>query len=232
MGEHVRAGDLDIWTEQVGARAGRPADRRSRRHRRVVAVPARRARRPLPPDRLRQPRRGPDGDAGGPVSVEMMADDAADVLRALDVSVRPRGRFLGRQHHRPGAGAPPPRLVRSLVLQSTWPAMDAYFRSWVPLRPLAGRRRPQRARRSSRGSSWTSTRRGRTTTGRVDAVHRRGARLPPQAVGRGPAALPGRLPRPRHDRSPARGSPLRRSSSPAAATPTARPRARAAPSPS
>ena len=44
-------------------RPRRPTDRRPRRHRRVVAVPARRARGPLPPDCLRQPRRGPDGDA-------------------------------------------------------------------------------------------------------------------------------------------------------------------------
>ena len=41
MGEHVRAGDLDIWTEQVGAGPD-AVDRRRGGHRRVVAVPARR----------------------------------------------------------------------------------------------------------------------------------------------------------------------------------------------
>ena len=45
----------------------------------------------------------------GPVTVEAMADDAAAVLRALDIPSRARGRLLRRQHHRPGAGAAAPR---------------------------------------------------------------------------------------------------------------------------
>ena len=44
MGEHVRAGDLDIWIEQVGEGPDVLLDRRSGRHRRVLAVSARRAR--------------------------------------------------------------------------------------------------------------------------------------------------------------------------------------------
>jgi hypothetical protein len=62
MGEHVSAGDLDIWTEQVGGGPdvlliGGGA------HRGVVAVPARWAQGPLPLDCLRQPRGGSDGDS-------------------------------------------------------------------------------------------------------------------------------------------------------------------------
>ena len=84
MGEHLRAGGLDIWTEQVGqgpdvlliGGAGdtvecRPfqLDGLADRYR-LTAVDNRGA--------------GRTGHAGGFVSVEMMADDAAQVLRALE----------------------------------------------------------------------------------------------------------------------------------------------------
>jgi pimeloyl-ACP methyl ester carboxylesterase len=85
MGQHVRAGDLDIWTEQVGQgpdvlligglgdtveswqfQLDGLADRY-----RLTAFDNRGAgRTAMPP---------------GPVTVEAMADDAAGVLRALDV---------------------------------------------------------------------------------------------------------------------------------------------------
>src|SRR3954468_9901040 len=86
MGGHVPAGDLDIWTEQVGQgpdvlligglgdtveswqfQLDGLADRY-----RVVAFDNRGAGRTAMPD--------------GPATVEAMADDAAAVLRALDVS--------------------------------------------------------------------------------------------------------------------------------------------------
>jgi pimeloyl-ACP methyl ester carboxylesterase len=85
MGQHVRAGDLDIWTEQVGQgpdvvligglgdtveswqfQLDGLADRY-----RLTAFDDRGAGRTAMPD--------------GPVSAELMADDAAQVLRALEV---------------------------------------------------------------------------------------------------------------------------------------------------
>src|SRR3954468_10533974 len=85
MGEHVRAGDLDIWTEQIGTGpdvlllggAGDTAeswqfqlDGLAGRYR-MTAFDNRGAGRTAMP--------------GGSVSAAIMADDAAGVLRALDV---------------------------------------------------------------------------------------------------------------------------------------------------
>jgi 3-oxoadipate enol-lactonase len=133
VGEHVRAGELDIWTEQVGEGPDVLLIGGARRHRRVVAVPARRARRPLPPDRLRQPRGGAGRTAmpRGPVSAEVMADDAAGVLRALDVPSAHVAGFSGGSIIAQELALRHPELVRSLVLQSTWPVMDRYLRSWL-----------------------------------------------------------------------------------------------------
>ena len=107
MGEHVHANDLDIWTEQVGEgpdvlligglgdtveswqfQLDGLADRY-----RLTAFDNRGAGRTAMPD--------------GPVSVEVMADDAAGVLRALDIRLSPRRGLLRGQHHRPGAGDAP-----------------------------------------------------------------------------------------------------------------------------
>ena len=89
MGQHIRSGDLDIWTEQVGQgpdvlligglgdtveswqfQLDGLADRY-----RLTAFDNRGAGRTRMPD--------------GPATVEMMADDAAAVLRALDISSAP-----------------------------------------------------------------------------------------------------------------------------------------------
>jgi 3-oxoadipate enol-lactonase len=129
VGEHVRAGELAIWTEQVGEgpdvlligglgdtveswrfQLDGLADRY-----RLTAFDNRGAGRTAMPD--------------GPVSVEAMADDAAAVLRALDIPSAHVAGFSGGSiisqelalHHR--------ELVRSLVLQSTFAAMDPYLRS-------------------------------------------------------------------------------------------------------
>jgi pimeloyl-ACP methyl ester carboxylesterase len=65
-----------------------------------------------------------------PVTVEDMADDAAGVLRALDVPSAHVAGFSGGSKIAQELALRHPELVRSLVLQSTWPAPDAYLRKW------------------------------------------------------------------------------------------------------
>src|SRR5215211_5744168 len=66
-----------------------------------------------------------------PVSVEMMADDAAGVMRALDVPSAHVAGFSGGSIIAQELALRHPELVRSLVLQSTWPVMDPYLRAWL-----------------------------------------------------------------------------------------------------
>jgi len=66
----------------------------------------------------------------GPVTVEAMADDAAGVLRALDIRRVHVAGFSGGSVIAQELAIRHPDLVRSLVLQSTWPAPDSYLRSW------------------------------------------------------------------------------------------------------
>ena len=131
MGEHVHANDLDIWTEQVGegpdvlliGGAGDTVeswqfqlDGLADRYR-VTAFDNRGAGRTAMPD--------------GRVSVEEMADDAAAVLRALGISSAHVAGFSGGSIASQELALRHTELVRSLVLQSTWPVMDPYLRSWV-----------------------------------------------------------------------------------------------------
>ena len=131
MGSHVRAGDLEIWTDQVGqgpnvlliGGAGDTVeswqfqlDALADRYR-LIAFDNRGAGRTAMPE--------------GPVSVEIMADDAAAVLRALDVPAAHVAGFSGGSIIAQELALRHPELVRSLVLQSTWPVMDSYARSWV-----------------------------------------------------------------------------------------------------
>jgi pimeloyl-ACP methyl ester carboxylesterase len=130
MGERVRAGELDIWTEQVGEgpdvlligglgdtveswqfQLDGLADRY-----RLTAFDNRGAGRTAMPDR--------------PVSVEVMADDAAAVLQALDISSAHVAGFSGGSMISQELALRHPELVRSLVLQSTCSALDPYLRSW------------------------------------------------------------------------------------------------------
>jgi pimeloyl-ACP methyl ester carboxylesterase len=131
MGEHVRAGDLDIWTEQVGQGPDVlligglgdtveswqfQLDGLLDRYR-LIAFDNRGAGRTAMPD--------------GPVSVEMMADDAAELLRAIGTSSAHVAGFSGGSIIAQELALRHPELVRSLVLQSTWPVMDPYLRSWA-----------------------------------------------------------------------------------------------------
>ena len=67
----------------------------------------------------------------GPLTVEAMADDAAGLLRALDIPSAHVAGFSGGSIIAQELALRHPTLVRSLVLQSTWPAMDAYLRRWA-----------------------------------------------------------------------------------------------------
>jgi pimeloyl-ACP methyl ester carboxylesterase len=131
MGQHIRAGRLDVWTAQVGQgpdvlligglgdtveswqfQLDGLADRY-----RLTAFDNRGAGRTAMPD--------------GAVSVEVMADDAAAVLQALGIRSAHVAGFSGGSIICQELALRHPELVRSLVLQSTWSVMDTYLRAWA-----------------------------------------------------------------------------------------------------
>ncbi|MGH3932197.1 MAG: alpha/beta fold hydrolase, partial [Pseudonocardiaceae bacterium] len=129
MGETINANGTELWVERRGqgpdvlliaglsdpAEAWQPQlDGLSDRYRLTAFDNRGAGRTPLP---------------AGPLSVAMMADAAAALLRALEVPAAHVTGFSGGSLIAQELALNHPELVRSLVLISTWARPDAYFRA-------------------------------------------------------------------------------------------------------
>ncbi|MGC2998545.1 alpha/beta fold hydrolase [Streptomyces sp. G35A] len=127
MGEYLEANGTGIWTEVRGrgpdvlliAGLSDPAeawqaqlDGLSDRYRVITFDNRGSGRTPLP---------------DGPMSVAMMADDAAAVLRALGIARAHVAGFSGGSAIAQELALRHPGVVRSLILMSTWARAEAYF---------------------------------------------------------------------------------------------------------
>jgi 3-oxoadipate enol-lactonase len=180
MGQHVRAGDLDIWAEQVGQgpdvllvgglgdtveswqfQLDGLADRY-----RLTAFDNRGAGRTALP--------------GGSLSAEMMADDAAAVFGALGIrSAHVAGFSMGSAIAQELA-LRHPGLVRSLVLTSTYARPDALWRSQLNFWRWLAEVAPSERAFFEAFFTWVYTPRARGRFGGPD--RRGGAGVPPPAV--------------------------------------------------
>ncbi|MGM0928992.1 MAG: alpha/beta fold hydrolase [Actinomycetota bacterium] len=131
MGQHVKAGELETWTEQVGQGPDVlligglgdtveswqfQLDGLANRYR-MTAFDNRGA------GRTAMPQEQP--------TVEAMADDAAAVLPSLGVSSAHVAGFSGGSIIAQELALRHPEAVRSLVLQSTWSAMDDFMKTMI-----------------------------------------------------------------------------------------------------
>jgi pimeloyl-ACP methyl ester carboxylesterase len=131
MGELIRAGDLDIWTEQVGTGPdvlliGGGGDTVESWQFQLDGLA----------DRYRltafdNPGAGRTRMPGRPLTVAGMADDAAAVLDSLGIRSAHVAGFSGGSIVGQELALRRPDLVRSLVLQGTWTRPDSYLRSWL-----------------------------------------------------------------------------------------------------
>ena len=200
MGEAINTGDIEIWTERRGqgpdvlliAGLGDPVeawqpqlDGLSDRYLLTAFDNRGAGRTPLPE---------------GPLSASTMADDAAALLRALEI---PNAHVVGFSMGSAIAqelALRHPELVRSLVLVSTYARPDALFRAQLKFWRWLPEVAPSERAFFEAFFTWLYTPRARERFG--GPTPRGVAGLPPPTVCRGLSGAGRRLPRARHGGPP------------------------------